>query len=62
MSGSFDALGSILEISKEICNHLRIVVITDGILSHQLETKQRGELLYQKYKDIKIYLKLIHNV
>ena len=52
MSGSFDVLGSILEISKEICNHLRIVVITDGILSDQLETKRRGELLYQKYKDI----------
>ena len=52
MSGSFDVLGSILEISKEICNHFRIVVITDGILSDQLETRKRGELLYQKYKDI----------
>ena len=52
MSGSFDVLGSILEISKEICNHLRIVVITDGILDDQRETKERGELLYQTYKDM----------
>ena len=52
MSRSFDALGKILEISKEICNHLRIVVITDGILDDQSETKERGELLYQTYKDM----------
>ena len=52
MSGSFVALGSILEISKELCKNIRIVVITDGILSDQVETKEKGESLYQKYKDI----------
>ena len=52
MSRSFDVLETILEISKEICNHLRIVVITDGILSEQQETKQRSESIYQQYKDI----------
>ena len=51
MSKSYDILEDILSLYKDKCNNLRILVISDGILFDQDETKQKGELLYKKYKN-----------
>ena len=52
MASSFQALAKILELSKGKCNHLRILIISDGCLADQSETKNAGELLYEKYKNV----------
>ena len=52
MAKSYDYLEEIFNNSKEKCNNLRILIITDGKLHDQDDTKQKGELLYEKYKNI----------
>lgn len=55
MSKVFDFLEKILYISKEKCNNLRILTISGGELYDRDETKQKGELLFKKFKnDFKI--------
>ena len=52
---SYDILEKILNNFKEKCNNFRILIITDGILDDQKDTKKKGELLYEKFKnDFKI--------
>ena len=51
MAKSYDIIEKILSYSKEKCNNLRILVISDGKLHDQNDTKQKGELLYKKYKN-----------
>ena len=51
MAKSYDILEKIFNYSKEKCNNLRILIISDGKLHDQEETKKRGELLYEKYKN-----------
>ena len=52
MAKSYDILEKILFNLKEKCNNLRILIISDGKLFDQEDTKQKGELLYEKYKNI----------
>ena len=52
MARSFEILEKILDISRGKCNHLRILIISDGCLGDQSETKRAGELLYEKYKNV----------
>ena len=52
MAKSYDYLETIFKSSKEKCNNFRILVISDGKLHDQNDTKQKGELLYKKYKNI----------
>ena len=52
MSKSYQYLENILNNLKGKCNNLRILAISDGKLHDQKETKQKGELLYKKYKNI----------
>ena len=52
MSGSYELLDKIFEISKEKCKHLRILVITDGELNDQGDSQRNWEYLYQKYKNL----------
>ena len=55
MAKSYDILEKIFSNLKKKCNNLRILIITDGKLDDQEDTKKRGELLYEKYKnDFKI--------
>ena len=51
MATSFNFLEKIFDISKDKCKHFRILTISDGQLSDQAQTKQIGELLYQKYNN-----------
>ena len=51
MSKSYDILDKILSTYKHKCNNFRILVISDGILHDQDETKEKGELFYKKYKN-----------
>jgi uncharacterized membrane protein YkvA (DUF1232 family) len=52
---SYDILEKILCNLKEKCNNLRVLIITDGKLNDQEDTKKKGELLYEKFKnDFKI--------
>ena len=52
---SYDILEKILSDLKEKCNNFRILIITDGKLDDQENTKKKGELLYEKFKnDFKI--------
>jgi hypothetical protein len=52
---SYDILEKILDNLKEKCNNFRILIITDGKLDDQENTKKKGELLYEKFKnDFKI--------
>ena len=48
---SYDILETILNNLKEKCNNFRILIITDGKLFDQEDTKKKGELLYEKYKN-----------
>ena len=52
MANIFQVLEKILDLSKEKCNHLRILIISDGQLADQSETKNAGEILYEKYKNV----------
>ena len=52
MSVSFSILRKILEISRQKCNHLRILVISDGMIGDQANTKQNGDSLYEDYKNV----------
>ena len=52
MAKSYDLLETIFNTSKEKCNNFRILVISDGKLHDQNDTKQKGELLYKKNKNI----------
>ena len=52
MSVSFSILRKILEISKQKCNHLRILIISDGMIGDQENTKQNGDSLYEDYKNV----------
>ena len=52
MSKSFELLEKKFYISKEKCNNLRILTITDGMLHDQNDTKKKGELLFKKYKNV----------
>ena len=51
MAKSYDFLEKILCNSKKKCNNFRILIISDGKLHDQEETKQKGLLLYEKYKN-----------
>jgi hypothetical protein len=51
MAQSFLILEKIFSIAKDKCKHFRILTISDGALGDQDTTKQKGEMLYQKYKD-----------
>ena len=51
MAQSFLALEKIFSFAKDKCKHFRILTISDGVLNDQGITKQKGEMLYQKYKD-----------
>ena len=51
MAKSYDILEKILYNLKEKCNNFRILIISDGKLDDQEETKKKGELLYEKYKN-----------
>lgn len=51
MAKSYDILENILFNLKEKCNNFRILIISDGKLFDQEETKKKGELLYEKYKN-----------
>ena len=52
MAKSYDFLEAIFNSLKEKHNNFRILVISDGKLHDQNDTKQKGELLYKKYKNI----------
>ena len=47
MAKSYDILEKILYNLKEKCNNFRILIISDGKLDDQEETKKKGELLYE---------------
>ena len=51
MAKSYDILEKIFNSSKEKYNNFRILAISDGKLHDQNDTKQKGELLYKKYKN-----------
>ena len=51
LAKSYDILEKILYNLKEKCNNFRILIISDGKLDDQEETKKKGELLYEKYKN-----------
>ena len=51
MEKSYEFLETIFNSSKEKCNNFRILVISDGKLHDQNDTKKKGELLYKKYKN-----------
>ena len=54
---SYDILEKILCNLKEKCNNLRVLIITDRKLFDQEDTKKKGELLYEKFKnDFKLIL------
>ena len=52
MSKSYEYLEEIFCYLKGQCNNLRILAISDGKLHDQEETKQKGDLLYKKYKNV----------
>ena len=52
MSKSYEILEEIFYSLKKKCNNLRILSISDGKLHDQKETKQKGQILYEKYKNI----------
>ena len=52
MAKCYDILETIFNSLKEKRNNFRILVISDGKLHDQNDTKQKGELLYKKYKNI----------
>ena len=52
MSKSYEILEEKFNSLKKECNNLRILAISDGILHDQKETQQKGQLLYEKYKNI----------
>lgn len=52
MAKSYDFLEAIFNSLKEKRNNFRILVISDGKLHDQNDIKQKGELLYKKYKNI----------
>lgn len=52
MSESFSILRKILEISRQKCNHLRILIMSDGMIDDQGNTKEKGDSLYEDYKNV----------
>ena len=52
MRRAIDVLDKILEVCQNYSNQLRILVLSDGFLHDQEETKSKGDYLYQKYKNM----------
>ena len=51
MAKTYDILENIFNNSIGKCNNFRILIISDGMLHDQEETKKKGELFYEKYKN-----------
>jgi hypothetical protein len=59
LSKSFYVLRNIFDITNGKCNHFRLLIISDGCLADQKDTKYSGEKFYEH---LKIFLKLIPNL
>ena len=51
LSKSFYVLRNIFDITNGKCNHFRLLIISDGCLADQKDTKYSGEKFYEQYKN-----------